>query len=187
MQTRSRPRSPARATSANPAAPSHGRKPALVVSLGSEGSARHRAGTLWQISAVSWRDMDASVLGVEKGVTPFADQPALIPLPMPFDSIPTATLSTGAAVLAQPSDDAAIDADLVDMETFAVVRAARHFGLPTVGLRAVSDSPRAAGGKEASGGMESWTDRLAHIDALLARAIDQTPTILERVPRPTSG
>lgn len=139
--------------------------PNLLVSLGSAGSRRRPLGSVHQISRVSWRDMDASALGFERGVTPFADHPRWLDLPTTLD-LPTATLSTGANVV---SGDvyAAIDADLVDMETFAVARAAARFGVPVLGLRGVSDGP----GELA--GLEGWTALLAHLDERLAEAVDQ--------------
>src|SRR5690606_40016531 len=43
--------------------------PLLVVSLGSAGSSRLEQCGLYQASSVSWRDMDASAIGFEPGVT----------------------------------------------------------------------------------------------------------------------
>ncbi len=43
-----------------------GEKPDLVVSLGSAGSARLPQAEVFQVSSVSYRDMDASPLGFEK-------------------------------------------------------------------------------------------------------------------------
>ncbi len=71
-----------------------GESPAVVVSLGSAGSQMCELGTVYQVSEVSWRDIDATRLGFPKGVTPFVDRPACIPLPTPLAGIPTATLST---------------------------------------------------------------------------------------------
>ncbi len=142
-----------------------GALPRLVVSLGSAGSCRLGIGTVWQISEVSWRDMDASALGFAKGVTPFADHPAAIPLPTPLPGVPTASLSTGGEVLC---DDryGVTPADLVDMETFAIVRACQRFGVPVVGLRGVSDGPGTLAG------IDDWTGMLGVLDARLAELVD---------------
>ncbi len=43
-----------------------GEKPDLVISLGSAGSARLSQAEVFQVSSVSYRDMDASPLGFEK-------------------------------------------------------------------------------------------------------------------------
>ncbi|WP_235530383.1 5'-methylthioadenosine/S-adenosylhomocysteine nucleosidase [Sphingomonas sp. Leaf62] len=138
--------------------------PDLVVSIGSAGSRRLPLGSIWQVASVSWRDMDATRIGVPKGVTPFADHPAELPLATPLDW-PVARLSTGANIVGGDAYDA-IDAELVDMETFAVLRACGRFGVPVMGLRGVSDGP---GELEALGG---WTAMLGVLDERLAVAVD---------------
>lgn len=148
-----------------------GRKPRLVVSLGSAGSHRCQVGSIWQVSSVSWRDMDATRLGFEKGVTPFCDHPAEIVLPTPLPGVPTASLSTGGQVVGD-DDYLAILTDLVDMETFAVARACQRFGVPMIGLRGVSDGPGTLAG------IHSWADMLGLLDERLAAAVDLIPTAL---------
>ncbi len=139
--------------------------PELVVSIGSAGSRRLPLGSIWQVASVSWRDMDATRIGVAKGVTPFSDHPAEMPLATPLDW-PVARLSTGANIVGGSYYDA-IDADMVDMETFAVLRACQRFGVPVMGLRGVSDGP---GELEALGG---WTAMLGVLDERLAVAVDR--------------
>src|SRR5690606_23934460 len=87
-----------------------GEKPDLVVSLGSAGSARLPQAEAFQVSSVSYRDMDASPLGFEKGATPFLDLPKVIELPVSVPEIPAASLSTGANIVSGKAY-AAIDAD----------------------------------------------------------------------------
>lgn len=138
-----------------------GAAPDLVVSLGSAGSRRRPLGSVHQVSHVVWRDMDATRLGFARHVVPFLDQPAVIPLPVPLPGVPMATLATGATIVGGDEYDA-IDADLVDMETYAVVRACQVAGVPVIGWRGVSDGP----GELA--GMDGWTALLAHLDERLA-------------------
>lgn len=138
--------------------------PDLVVSLGSAGSRRCPLGEIFQVKSVSWRDMDASRLGFTKGVTPLMDHPVDVPLLTPLD-LPSARLSTGANVVGG-EDYAAIDADMVDMETFAVARACARFGIPMMGLRGVSDGPGELDH------IDSWTQLLGLIDERLALAVD---------------
>lgn len=54
--------------------------PDLVVSLGSAGSATLEHTGVYQAISVSYRDMDATALGFGRGVTPFLDLPAVLPL-----------------------------------------------------------------------------------------------------------
>lgn len=144
--------------------------PDLVVSLGSAGSRACGLGEVFQVASVSWRDMDASRLGFVKGVTPFLDHPVDLPLHTPLD-LPSARLSTGADIVGG-DDYAGIDADMVDMETFAVARACDRFGVPLMGLRGISDGP----GELA--GMFGWTQLLALLDERLAAAVDMLPAAL---------
>jgi len=150
--------------------------PDLVVSLGSAGSRICTLGEVYQVASVSWRDMDASRLGFAKGVTPFSDHPAEIALHMPLD-IRAARLSTGGNIVGG-DDYAAIDADMVDMESFAVVRACQRFGVPVMGLRGISDGP----GELAD--MLGWTQLLALLDERLAEAVDMLASALEQAKKP---
>ncbi len=142
-----------------------GTLPDLVISLGSAGSAKLRKTDVFQITEVSYRDMDASPLGFEKGVTPFLNLPAKLPLPLRVSELAEATLSTGANIVHGAAYEA-IDADMVDMETFAVLRACHQFNLPLIALRGVSD-----GDAELSE-VSDWTEYLHIIDEKLAQAVD---------------
>ena len=142
-----------------------GRLPRLVVSLGSAGSARLEQGAIYQAASVSWRDIDASPLGFEKGITPLLDLPATLPLPIRIPDIPTASLSTGGNVVSGAAY-ADIAEDMVDMESFAVQRACQQFGLPLVALRGISD------GAEELAHIGDWTRYLDVIDGRLADAVD---------------
>lgn len=139
--------------------------PDLVLSLGSAGSRVLEHAGVYQISHVSYRDMDASVLGFERGVTPFLDLPAVVRLPCRIPGIPAASLSTGANIVSGAAYDG-IDADMVDMESFAVLRAAQAFDLPVIGLRGISD------GHMDLAGIHDWTDYLHLVDQRLAEALD---------------
>jgi len=141
-----------------------GTLPGLVVSLGSAGSQRLEQCGVYQASSVGYRDMDASALGFPKGQTPLLDLPAVLPLET-VPGIATARLSTGANVVSGAAYDR-IDADMVDMETFAVLRACQMFGVPLLALRGISD------GAEELGHVGDWTRYLHIIDEKLAHAVD---------------
>jgi adenosylhomocysteine nucleosidase len=141
------------------------RLPQIVVSLGSAGSRSLEQCTVYQAVSVSYRDMDASFLGFEKGATPFLDLPVVLPL-TEVPSLPTARLSTGANIVSGRAYDT-IDADMVDMETFAVLRACQRFNLPLIALRGISD------GVAELGQLSDWTQYLHIIDERLAAAVDQ--------------
>jgi len=149
-----------------------GNMPDLVVSLGSAGSRVLEQTEIYQAASVCYRDMDASVLGFEKGVTPFVRTvagetlPAVIPLPFRIPGIPEATLSTGANIVSGQAYDS-IKAEMVDMETFAVLRACQLFGIPLIGLRGISD-----GAKDLHH-VDNWREYLHVIDEKLAIAVDR--------------
>ena len=54
---------------------------------------------------------------------------------------------------------------MVDMESFAVYRAARRFGVPMIGLRGISD------GRAELTGLHDWMEYLHEIDRKLADAV----------------
>ena len=151
---------------------SHDDLPDLVVSLGSAGSATLEQAEIYQVSAVSYRDMDASAFGFEKGKTPFLDLPVSVELPLRIPGIPAASLSTGANVVSGAAYQS-IDAQMVDMETFAVLRACQSFGIPLIGLRGISD------GRHDVNHIDDWTQYLHVIDKKLALAVDSLQTALE--------
>lgn len=139
--------------------------PTLVVSLGSAGSKRLEQCGVYQVSSVAYRDMDGSAMGFEKGRTPFLDLPKTVPLAFSIPGIPAASLSTGATIISGSAYDS-IDEDMVDMETFALLRACQKFGVGLIGLRGISD------GKAPLTGYADWTEYLHVIDEKLADAVD---------------
>lgn len=147
--------------------------PDLVVSLGSAGSARLDQTEVYQATSVSYRDMDASPLGFEKGRTPFLDLPATIELPLRIPGIPEASLSTGGNIISGAEAYGQIAADMVEMETYAVLRACQAFGRPLIGLRGISD------GKVELQHISDWTEYLHIIDRKLSYAVDSLFTALE--------
>jgi len=148
-----------------------GTAPDLVVSLGSAGSARLDHCGLYQASSVAWRDMDATALGFDPGVTPFLDLPAVLPLPLRLPGIAVASLSTGGNIVTGAGFDT-IAQDMVDMETYAVARACMGAGIALIALRGISD------GKGDLTQLHDWTEYLHIIDHKLCVAVDQLETAL---------
>ena len=142
------------------------RLPDLIVSLGSAGSASLQQAEVFQVARVSYRDMDASALGFAPGLTPFLDLPAELELLTPLLEVPAKRLSTGANIVSGAAY-AAIDSDMVDMETFSIARACMRHKLPLIGLRGISD------GATELKHIEDWTSYLDVIDAKLALLVDE--------------
>lgn len=146
--------------------------PSTIVSLGSAGSRVLDQGEVYQVIDVSYRDMDASALGLEKGVTPFLDQPARLVLPYVIPGLPRASLSSGGNVVSGFGYDGIL-AQMVDMETYSVVRVADRFGIPVIGLRGISD------GHAELTEMNHWSASLKDLDRKLAEAVDMMAAAVE--------
>lgn len=147
--------------------------PDLVVSLGSAGSAKLEQTEVYQVTSLAYRDMDASPLGFEKGRTPFLDLPAVVELPLRIPGIAEASLSTGANVVSGQAAYADIAADMVDMETFAILRACQTWSVPLIGLRGISD------GVSELQHISGWTEYLHVVDRKLSYAVNALFTALE--------
>lgn len=143
-----------------------GALPELVVSLGSAGSRQLEQLRVYQVSALEYRDMDASPLGFARGETPLLGLPVRQPLPHRIPGLAEASLATGASIVSGAGYDA-VTAQMVDMESYAVLRACQRFGLPLIGLRGISD------GAEELRQLSDWTQYLHHVDENLAEAVDR--------------
>jgi len=141
-----------------------GQKHDQIVSMGSAGSNRLPQAEIFQVRSARYRDMDASPLGFEKGVTPFLDGPAELTVTQRLPGIAPATISTGGATVNGATYEM-IGADMADMETYAVMRAAWRAGVPVITLRGISD------GVEPLERLADWTRYLAEIDEKLAAVI----------------
>ena len=155
-------------------------RPDLVVSLGSAGSAVLEQASIYQVSGVSYRDMDASAFGFPKGETPFLGLPHEIETGLALPNIPSARLSTGANVISGDGYDT-VDADMVDMESWAILRACHAHNVPMVGLRGISD------GAEPVAEYSDWTRYLGVIDERLADAVDILEVEIEANRLPLKG
>jgi adenosylhomocysteine nucleosidase len=141
-------------------------RPDLVFTLGSAGSRSLEHAAVYQVASVAYRDMDCSPLGFERGLTPFLDEPAVIAIPHVIPGVAAASLSSGANIVSGAAYDA-VGADMVDMESFAVLRAARRFQVPMVGLRGITD------GRAELTGLHDWTEYLHIVDKKLASVLDR--------------
>ncbi len=144
-----------------------GETPDVILALGSAGSRNLDHAGIYQAISVSYRDMDCSALGFARGVTPFSEAPPVFDLGPAIPGLRPARLSSGAGIV---SGDAygAIDADMVDMETFAYAHAAHYFRARLICLRGISD-----GRTPLSGKLTDWTHTLEEIGDGLAAALDK--------------
>lgn len=146
--------------------------PDLVVCLGSAGSRSLEQTEVYQATSVCYRDMDATALGFDKGATPFLGLPVTIALSPQIPGVRQASLSTGATIISGNAYDTIVE-DMVDMETFAVLRACQTFGVPLIGLRGISD------GAADLNHVGDWTEYLHVVDEKLAHAVAQLAHAIE--------
>jgi adenosylhomocysteine nucleosidase len=139
--------------------------PELILNIGSAGSNKFERGDIYQISSASYRDMDASPFGFEKGKIPFSDKESVLQLHTPLNNIKKATISSGSNVIDVNGTTGKsykdIKEDMVDMETYALAWVASDYNIPVIGLRGVSD------GKSQVKGISCWEDYLHIIDSKL--------------------
>lgn len=150
-----------------------GQLPDLVVSLGSAGSRNLQQGKIYQVSEVSWRDIDASPIGYKPGEVPSTGLPVSLSMTAMLPDFDKASLSTGSDFVSGEGW-ARIDADMVDMETYGLSRLCAIYGLPLLGLRGISD-----GAKELTR-LGDWTEALPFIDRGLADALTVLEDVLTR-------
>ena len=147
--------------------------PDFVVTLGSGGSAKLEHLCVYQGAWVSYRDMDCSPIGFERGVTPFSTAPAVLALGPRVPGLPSASIASGASIVSGAAY-VGIEADMVDMETYAYARAGLAFAVPVIALRGVSD------GRAPLQGYSDWHDSLVELGERLTLALDQTWQAIER-------
>ncbi len=140
--------------------------PQLVASLGSAGSRKLEHAEIYQLSSICYRDMDCSPLGFDRGVVPFLGEPAVIEIREQIPGLASASIATGASIVSGAMYDT-IEADMVDMESYAVYRAANRFGVPMIGLRGITD------GKTELSQYEDWASYLGIVDRRLAIELDK--------------
>lgn len=138
--------------------------PDHVILMGSAGSATLGQGNVYQANCFAYRDMDATALGFKPGQTPFSDQPPVIKSENLVPGIEKASLSTGANIVLTDNFKQ-IDQEMVDMESFAVLRVCQAYSVPLIVLRGISDGPQELKV------YEDWARLLPTVDKNLAQAL----------------
>jgi adenosylhomocysteine nucleosidase len=135
--------------------------PTLVVSLGSAGSSKLEQTSVYQVASVAYGD----VLARPGCYMPFLGLPTNVDLPLRIPGIPEASLTTGANVILGHAHSN-IPTDMVDMETYAVLRACQFYNLPLIGLRGILN------GADEQRHISARIEFLKIIDRNLADALD---------------
>ena len=116
------------------------RRPALVLNVGTAGSARFDRGALVECVRFIQRDMDVSALGFPLGVTPFdAVAPDVIRREPTFGFLPLASCGTGDGFATAPQAAGFDGGDVVDMEAYALAKVCLIADMPFACLKYVTD------------------------------------------------
>lgn len=134
-------------------------QPRLIVNYGTAGALHAGVGGLFEIGSVIQRDMIAEPLA-PRGVTPFSEHSAEI-----RSGHDGARCATGDSfVTAADSWLTLQQADVVDMELFAIAHACRHAGVPWRAFKFVTD----AADESAA---DHWNERVGQGEALFIEAL----------------
>ena len=134
----------------------------LVINIGSAGSKIFDYKSIFQVTSFTYRDMDASPIGFEKGVTPFSKFPKRLKIESRIPNLKETSISTGANFVTT-NEYKALEDDAVDMEGYAVYRSCLAMKMPMIKIIGISD-----GKEETTGNKEDWTKYLKDIDKNIA-------------------
>jgi adenosylhomocysteine nucleosidase len=140
--------------------------PAMVVNLGSAGSALFSASQLLNCTGFVERDMDLTPIGLPPYVTA-VNVPAVLRYGLRVPAYTEAVCGSGDSFVTTASN-AQSDAPLwqvVDMEAFALARVCQKFGVPFTCLKYITD-----GADDAAA--QNWRDVLVHAAVNLRTALD---------------
>jgi adenosylhomocysteine nucleosidase len=96
-----------------------GQAPPRVLNFGTAGSRSFPAHALVECHNFVQRDMDATLLGVPAGATPFEETPITLNFERLFPHLPSGTCGSGDSFVATPPN---IRCDVVDMEAYALAK-----------------------------------------------------------------
>jgi adenosylhomocysteine nucleosidase len=111
-------------------------RPQLVLDFGTVGSPRFPVHALVECVRFVQRDMDATPLGIPLGTTPFDTLPAVLEVPRRFPQLPAATC--GSADRFEMAS-AVHDADVVEMEAYALAKVCQHEQVDFMAIKYVTD------------------------------------------------
>lgn len=112
------------------------RRPRLVLGFGTVGSPRLPTHALVECTRFVQRDMDVRPLGVPLGTTPFDDLPAELEVPRRWPALPEARC--GSADHFVSGHDVG-EADVVDMEAYALAKVCRREDVEFMTIKYVTD------------------------------------------------
>lgn len=136
-------------------------RPQLVINLGTAGSRKHAGGTIVNPTQFVQRDMEVSILGFEKGKTPFSDDPIVLEYGRKIDGLQGGVCGTGDNF---DVTEHSAGYDVVDMEAYALALICKREEIPFVCLKYVSDGAD-------DNAAQDWQSTLHHAAEKLREAL----------------
>jgi adenosylhomocysteine nucleosidase len=121
-------------------------KPKLVLNFGSAGSKKYQKKSLVYSNKFIQRDMDATIFGYEKYVTPSDNFPLILEHKNLINDLSNGVCGSGDNFVTTQEIDAKID--LVDMEGYALARVCKLENVDFVSVKYITDGLDKNGGNE---------------------------------------
>lgn len=138
-----------------------GKKPPMIINLGSAGSNTYSRGEVVCCTKFIQRDMDVTALGFEKYQTPFSTDPVVLEHGFSLAHLPQGTCGSGDSF---EVDHRVTQYDVIDMEAYSIAWIAKQENIPFLCLKYISDG---ADGKAA----EDWQEAVRHAAQALKTAL----------------
>jgi adenosylhomocysteine nucleosidase len=122
----------------------------LVINFGTAGGVNLAIGHLVACNRFMQRDMDASALGFEHGVTPFDPGPKVLEFAVELDYLPSGVCGSGDSF---STDHCGTYCDVVDMEAYGLAKVCWLQGARFVAVKYVSDNANVTA-------VEAWQQNL---------------------------
>lgn len=137
---------------------------ALVLNLGSAGSATFATGALVAANSFVQRDMDATGLGMKHGETPFDPHPFTIKFDKYFHELPHGVCGSGDSFL---QGKCPVGSDIIDMEAYALARVCYLQSVPFACAKYITD------GADDSAHLD-WRENLVRASHAFAKLLTKT-------------
>lgn len=108
----------------------------LVINFGTAGSRSFPQGSLVACNVFRQRDMDATALNFDIGVTPFDNAPTSLEFSNVIAGLPHGTCGTGDSFCTTSLD---AQCDVIDMEAFSLAKVCWFFGSRFVSIKYITD------------------------------------------------
>jgi len=143
------------------------KRPDLVINLGSAGAQQRPTGSILACTRFVQRDMQLLALGYAWGQTPFEEYDSIeMPLPLGWQALglTEAVCYTGDQFVTEPHPF--FELDVVDMEGYALARVCKHFDVPLLSLKFITDGADGQAGND-------WQEALAEATRALRQVMGQ--------------